>query len=54
MQIPHVFQLFGEFRQLVIVRCKQRLCAHMPMDVFDHRPRQRQAIISRRATADLV
>ena len=52
--VPRVLQLLGELHQLVVVRGEHRLAADPVVQVLGHRPRDRDAVVGRRAAADLV
>src|SRR2546425_4819219 len=54
VEVPDVLELFGELRQLVIMRGKDRLAPDAVVQTLGYGPRDRHAVVGRGATADLI
>ena len=54
VEVLHAGKRFLQVGQLVVVRGEQRAAADVLVQVLDHRPGQRHAVVGARAAADLV
>ena len=52
--LSDALKLSGKLSELMVMGSKQRLRANVFVDVFDHRPRQREAVVCGRSTSDLI